>query len=553
MSRALSSASSLDTLRKEAKRWLKQLRAGDAEAIRRLRAITPDAPREPGLRDVQLALAREFGLPGWVALREALEATALERHSLAERAEIVARSANFGADTTGARRILERWPQVATHDFATAVATGRLDEVRRRLFADPAAASRRTGPLQREPLLYLAYARLPGIEEHALEIATLLLDHGADANVEFNDGWDNPFTALTGVIGEGEGVQPRHPRARELAELLIERGADPFDSQALYNSSICGDEVEWLDFLWSRSVARGREGAWLAVQPRAIGSNLNLPPVDYLLGNAVTFGHVRRAQWLLEHGAHATTLHAYAKQPVRDVALMKAHLEMVQLLERHGAPATPPPDPIAFHLAVLRGDADAARTIAAREPGVLGNPETLFLASAQNRPDLIELLLDLGTDVNVRDEGESRAIHAAASHGALDALRLLIARGADIDSPTKHYGGALGAAAFRKQRAAAQILAPLSRDVNPLTYFGFYERLAQLFAEDPSLVNAKHVRTGNTPLFTLPQDDTESIRMAEFLLARGADRTIVNFQGQTADQFLRTRGLLDAADLVEPD
>jgi uncharacterized protein len=199
---------------------------------------------------------------------------------------------------------------------------------------------------------------------------------------------------------------------------------------------------------------------------------------------------------------------------------------------------------------VMNGDRDAAREVALREPDVLKHPEPLFLAAAQDRADVIQWLLDLGMDVDVMDEGESRAVHAAASHGALEALRLLVARGADIDRPTKHYGGAMGAAAFRRQRAAAQFLAPLSRDVNPITYFAFHERLRELLDEEPALVNAPHVRTGNTPLFTLPQDDAESVRMAEFLLARGADVHRLNFQQQTADQFLRSRGLLEAADLV---
>jgi hypothetical protein len=41
------------------------------------------------------------------------------------------------------------------------------------------------------------------------------------------------------------------------------------------------------------------------------------------------------------------------------------------------------------------------------------------------------------------------------------------------------------------------------------------------------------------------------MRMAQFLLARGANVGHRNFQQQTADEFLRTRGLLDAADLIE--
>ena len=40
---------SLESLRKEAKRWLAALRAGDAEAHARLAAITPNPPADPTL------------------------------------------------------------------------------------------------------------------------------------------------------------------------------------------------------------------------------------------------------------------------------------------------------------------------------------------------------------------------------------------------------------------------------------------------------------------------------------------------------------------------
>src|SRR5262245_4556647 len=62
--------STLDNLRKAAKRWLKALRAGDAEAFARLRRAHPGAGANPGLRDVQHALAREHGHESWKALKD---------------------------------------------------------------------------------------------------------------------------------------------------------------------------------------------------------------------------------------------------------------------------------------------------------------------------------------------------------------------------------------------------------------------------------------------------------------------------------------------------
>jgi len=73
MSRQISPATSLITLRREAKRWLKQLHANDSDAQRRFEKAYPNGPTAPVLRDVQHALAREFGLEHWAGLTKALE------------------------------------------------------------------------------------------------------------------------------------------------------------------------------------------------------------------------------------------------------------------------------------------------------------------------------------------------------------------------------------------------------------------------------------------------------------------------------------------------
>ena len=63
----------MENLRKEAKRWLKALRANDPDARARFTRAYPKAPALPVLRDVQHALAREHGYDNWAALKRALE------------------------------------------------------------------------------------------------------------------------------------------------------------------------------------------------------------------------------------------------------------------------------------------------------------------------------------------------------------------------------------------------------------------------------------------------------------------------------------------------
>src|SRR5580693_7706338 len=72
MSRRLTPRSTLENLKREAKRWLKALRDNIGEARARLEGALPDAPEVPTLHDVQHALAREHGLPGWTALKNRL-------------------------------------------------------------------------------------------------------------------------------------------------------------------------------------------------------------------------------------------------------------------------------------------------------------------------------------------------------------------------------------------------------------------------------------------------------------------------------------------------
>ena len=64
---------SLESLKKEAKRWHAEIEQGDPEARGRLLRAVPDAPDRPALRHVQLALAREQGFAGWALLKDEVE------------------------------------------------------------------------------------------------------------------------------------------------------------------------------------------------------------------------------------------------------------------------------------------------------------------------------------------------------------------------------------------------------------------------------------------------------------------------------------------------
>jgi uncharacterized protein len=476
-----------------------------------------------------------------------------QQRELREIADEVLCHAIFKGDHPVAARLYERSPGIAKLDIFTAVAAGDLQEVRRRLAADRAAATRVGGPLNWPPILYLTFMRLPGSAAYSVEIARALLESGADANASWNDDWSNRFAAITGVIALGEGVKPTHERADELVDLLIEHGADPVDSQTFYNMSIVEDDTHWLDVLWRHSERLKLTPQWREVSAQRIGGHKNLSPLNFMLSLAVSYNHPRRAEWLLTHGADANSLQAYSGRRLREDALVYGYQSMVELLVRYGAHELPLEGEVAFQVAVRNTNRHAAKRLAQSNPEYLQRAENLLTAAREGRIDIVKLLLDLGIDVDVQNSDEVRALNIAAGFASPELVQLLIKHGADVDRPTKNYGGPLGFAAHFGRRDNAAVLAPLSRDVHNLVYLGMQDRLRELFVLDPSLVNWIHPRGGNTPLFSLPDNESAALEMAQFLIEHGADARLTGKDGETPADAARKRGLSAVAALLSQE
>jgi ankyrin repeat protein len=282
-----------------------------------------------------------------------------------------------------------------------------------------------------------------------------------------------------------------------------------------------------------------------------LAGTLRRSALDYLLGNAVAYNHLARAEWLLRHGADPNGPHAYSARPLRVEALVYGHTEMAELLERFGAAPTPLEGHAAFAAAVLRLDRAAAQALVRQDPTCLDDAEPMRRAARTGRADVVALLLDLGMNVDVTDATGVRGVQDAVAGNAIEVVRLLVAHGTEIDRVSKHYGGALGFAAHFGRRDIAELLAPLSRDVHNLTTLAMKERLRELFAAEPALVNARRATSGVTPLFMLPDDEDEALEMTAFLLEAGAHPALANAAGVTAIEAARARGLLDAAELME--
>jgi ankyrin repeat protein len=566
MPRSLSSHSSLEVLRGEAKRWLKALNAGDPQTLARFQQVFPEHRGNPKLREVQQALAREHGFPSWAALKQEIEdrsRTAADRIRL-----FLEKSVNrYGTDPTTrkwgdyerdgpargalAARLLAHYPEIARDSIHTAVAAHDVELVRTFLRKNPGSANDRSTFDGWTPLLRLAYTRLPieAASSNALEIATGLLDAGADPNASWSDS-NNAFTVLVGVIGEGEQGQAAHPLAEAFARLLIARGADPFAPQALYNTSLGPDSTFWLDLLWSESEKRGETSKWTGPAPEALGGEKIPSALAYLLGNAVP-NHIERTRWLLEHGADARGINFYSREPVIKHAVLAGREDVAELLVRYGAQRPQLSAEENFLATTLAGDLAALRQSAAAHPEFLQHAGAMFAVIRLQRADIVEALLDLGMSPDIGDEKNFRALHLASDCGAKQIAELLIARGAEIDPCELRYGGTpLSHALYFGRVELVELLIRYSNNFRGLCFAGALDKLRELLAQEPDRANCED-RPGEPPLFCLPDDAHKAVETAELLLSFGADPTFRNPLGQTPAQAARHRGLDDAADLLE--
>jgi hypothetical protein len=103
MPRQITPRTTLELLKREAKRWLKALRENVAESRARLQRVLPNASELPTLREVQHALALEHGLPSWTELKNLLaQDTPMRRYEKVAEALVMA----YRTGETSAMRIV---------------------------------------------------------------------------------------------------------------------------------------------------------------------------------------------------------------------------------------------------------------------------------------------------------------------------------------------------------------------------------------------------------------------------------------------------------------
>ena len=355
-----------------------------------------------------------------------------------------------------AEALLAAHPELATSDIHTAAVLGDDALVRRFLEADPSSVHAKSPPYGGDALNYLGlskYLRLdPARSEAFLRAARALLDAGADPNTGF---WTTgKFPEYESALYGAAGVA--HHAA--LTRLLIERGADPNDADAVYHSPE-GDDLGAMQVL----VETGK------VTPE----NLSL-----MLVRKHDWHDYEGVKYLLEHGADPNLKRPRGWHPLHHALARDNGPAIIELLlDHHADPAIRDEGTSAIELAARRGRGDILAMFARRGVALeLQGVDRLIAASAMDdgakvrdlarrEPQLVtELLrqggtllaeftgtwntagvrhlLDLGVPVDSRYTGDgyfdiapgSTALHVAAWKLRADLVQLLLERGAPVNA-----------------------------------------------------------------------------------------------------------------------
>jgi hypothetical protein len=438
---------SLVHLKHQARDLSRSRKNGEPEAIARIAEHHPEAGLQFRLSDAQFVIAREYGFESWNRLRlyvETVAAYACSPHKEPPHPESAADTflrlacLVYGNDQPGRRveaaRMLAEQPEIRGASLHVAAATGDLAAVQGFLDSDPKLARQRGGPNRWEPILYLAYSRV-GIESaNWLDSASLLLRHGGDPNAAYLWEGNYLFTTLTGLFGEGESGPvnlPEHPECYPLAERLLRAGANPNDSQVLYNRQFVPG-ARHLEVLLRHGLGKPARSTW---NQRLSGRHLQTPQqmiADQLFW-AASHGYADRVELLLAHGLDPNLSNRQGRTAY-ELALLGGHEPIAEMLAAHGAErkALAPLD--AFASACSNGDRLSAERLVRVDASLikqLGPREAELLASAAsaNRPAAVQLMADLGFDMNAMRH--STPLHEAAWNGHLEMVKLLLKLGAD--------------------------------------------------------------------------------------------------------------------------
>lgn len=460
-----------------------------------------------------------------------------------------------------ARTMLREDPSLAERDIHHAAAVGNADVVARFLSNDSGLVSQRGGFFDWEPLLYACYSRLNLPNNSTFDVAKLLLEQGADANDHYMWGGQYRFTALTGVFGEGEmgpSNQPEHERCVELAELLLQAGADPNDGQALYNRMFEPGE-SWIKLLLKYGLNSKHTVNWLQEDDELLVPSKECI-LDYQLRWAVEKGHIERARLLINAGANTAAKNRFGDSYFT-IAFKRGDLDFAEELASLGSQRQELPEVEQFIAVCMSGDMSKARALLQDNLSLVEQAENEFAdtvgrAAGEGNLKGLKVFHELGFNLN-KMQGQT-PLHQAVLGGHIDNVKWLVEVGCDLGIRDDVHGSTPLQWAFALGRDECRdFLGQFDLDLFDSILCDRPDRIEEIVHSDNTSLERtlKDMRGSQysfeddwmTPLvFALTRERVEATKC---LLKLGANRQVTTPDGESLDDLVRNKAPKSIADL----
>src|SRR6266702_5276016 len=330
-----------------------------------------------------------------------------------------------------------------------------------------------------------------------LEIAELLIEHGAHASIADDTG----YTPLSEISAKGY---------LELVNLLLKHGAETEDrwTEASYGAFVAAlrnGQFDFARFLLHHNVginAQDRRGE---------------TPLHQLLTGQLG-ARLEGVQWLLEHGADVN-----ARDNNDQTPLSVASRLMTRPLPQLGADVkAQDQDTLEIIRLLLYRGADA------RAKNKIGDTPLHEVALSREGMKVVKLLVEHGADVNAKAYDLQTPLHLASRCGSLEIVRFLIEHGADISAVTKRRSTILHMASESENLEVVRFFVERGADVNaktedlrtPLHRGASVYEVVRFLVEHGADTSAE-TEEGETPLHMASRWGI--IEVARFLLERGAN------------------------------
>ena len=179
---------------------------------------------------------------------------------------------------------------------------------------------------------------------------------------------------------------------------------------------------------------------------------------------AANGGHVDAVKALLANGANVEAERTSGFTPLHD-AIVKKQRDVAELLIEHGAKIHGEMSAAYVDKQTVQLLIDLGADVNQRDKRDMS---PLDEAAFRGNTEVLQLLLEHGADVNARGEYGSTPLHSAAVRGKAEAAKLLIENGAEIDIKSKNGDTPLCIAIRSSQLKVAEVLLANGADVNIL-------------------------------------------------------------------------------------